>query len=216
MNEIEHAISFLEYYESIPEVRTALTALRLQVPTEIKIEKRTAVVGSFGNMGTEVTETIVSCPTCGLVFARSMGTENFEVAIPHRCGCGQILKERDGEAYTTDASLFNDKTTTKTEKTLKTQTDALREIAKHYGLDTQARQTVEELAELAVALSKYERYGGKKEWGSVVEEMVDVDIMLCQLQDLLGVSDKELQYRKRYKINRQMARIRQEAGNERV
>ena len=100
--------------------------------------------------------------------------------------------------------------------------DVIREIAEHYGLEHQAHQLVEEMAELTQALNKLWR----KVTASanpvetdlqeiklhVAEEIADVEICLKQVQYLLGVSNDVHDF-VTGKINRQLDRIA--AENER-
>lgn len=59
-------------------------------------------------------------------------------------------------------------------------TDAVYKVALlKYGLDAQLNQTQEELAELIVAINKWRRYGDRI---SLIEEMVDCEIMIAQLK----------------------------------
>ncbi|HQA93785.1 MAG TPA: hypothetical protein PK155_07140 [Bacteroidales bacterium] len=88
----------------------------------------------------------------------------------------------------------------------------LLEIATHYGLHQQMRQTVEEMAELTQAICKVYRYGLDKERDSLVEELADVDIMVGQLIYLLG--DNRFEHIRDAKITRQLNRIKGEGGGE--
>lgn len=73
-------------------------------------------------------------------------------------------------------------------------THDIQEIASYYGLEAQARQTMEECAELTQALNKYLRNvaGGQptqehdmdKLISDIVEEIADVSIMLEQMKFL--------------------------------
>ena len=78
----------------------------------------------------------------------------------------------------------------------------LLEIATHYGLRQQMRQ----------AICKVYRYGLDKERDSLVEELVDVDIMVNQLIYLLG--DNRFEHLRDKKITRQLNRIKEERGGE--
>jgi len=83
-------------------------------------------------------------------------------------------------------------------------------IAKHYGIEAQARQTMEECAELIVALNKYLRfkYAGQSVRddyfdirNNIEEEIADVEIMLEQIKCLLACS-AEVETWKNKKIER--------------
>lgn len=93
----------------------------------------------------------------------------------------------------------------------------LKQIADHYGLDSQLDMLQEECAELIQAASKYKRNGNY----SIIEEIADVYIMLDQVVYLL---DKELpeegevkysiSWWKKKKISRQLERIEKEKNND--
>jgi hypothetical protein len=81
----------------------------------------------------------------------------------------------------------------------------LRNIAEHYGLRVQMRQTVEEMAELTQVICKAERYDLDTVRDHLVEEVADVSIMIEQLEYLLG--DSRITQIKAEKIERQKRRI---------
>jgi NTP pyrophosphatase (non-canonical NTP hydrolase) len=90
-----------------------------------------------------------------------------------------------------------------------------KEIAEHYGIESQSRQLVEEMAELMVAMNKYIRAGDDKKYErreDVIEEVADVEIMLEQVKHLLNVSVKRLEIEKKLKLLRQTRRIEVENG----
>lgn len=58
-----------------------------------------------------------------------------------------------------------------------------RQILQHYGIMHQKSKTVEELAELIVALQKDILEGKEQHSRAVLEEIADVHIMLTQLLD---------------------------------
>ena len=87
-----------------------------------------------------------------------------------------------------------------------------RQILRHYGVIHQKSKTIEELAELIVALQKDLLSGKEKHSRAMLEEIADVHIMLTQLLDDEGdkttvslIVDK--------KLKRQMRRIEVEKGN---
>ena len=71
--------------------------------------------------------------------------------------------------------------------------DKLAEKAiKKWGVEAQLFQTMEEMAELIHALSKWRRQGmGKKYRKWVIEELTDVNIMMRQISYMLRIQDKE-------------------------
>lgn len=97
----------------------------------------------------------------------------------------------------------------------------IEKIADTYGFTAQARQTMEECAELIQALSKYMRALGSGEpamksgkriepeaaHDSVVEEIADVTIILEQLQYLMDC-ETELSGWKNLKIERSLERMK--------
>lgn len=86
----------------------------------------------------------------------------------------------------------------------------LRNIAEHYGLRKQMRQTVEEMAELTQVICKAERYDLDTVRDHLVEEVADVSIMIDQLEYLLG--DSRIAQIKAEKIERQKRRIEDAGG----
>ena len=87
------------------------------------------------------------------------------------------------------------------------------------GEENQMRQTQEELAELIVAINKYER--AIKNYGcpsyiayirkEVIEEMADVLIMLDAVKKILDIQDEELEHFRKFKLNRLLYRLRNES-----
>lgn len=93
-------------------------------------------------------------------------------------------------------------------------TNDLMKIANHYGYEPQTRQTIEELNELAVAISHYLRKDDADNLENVLEEIADVQIMLEQYIYLLE-QKKGLRWLnsgitsiKHKKINRQIERVK--------
>lgn len=88
-----------------------------------------------------------------------------------------------------------------------------RYVLKHYGLQHQKAKTIEELAELIVALQKdllANKDGLSKE---VIEEMADVHVMLLQLMVYDEDYFNDVYDEMRYKLGRQQERIRSESIN---
>ena len=85
------------------------------------------------------------------------------------------------------------------------------------GEENQMRQTQEELAELIVAINKYERaikYNGCPSYiayirKEVIEEMADVLIMLDAVKKILDIKDEELESVRAFKINRLLNRLKE-------
>nr|DAR26347.1 MAG TPA: nucleoside triphosphate pyrophosphohydrolase [Caudoviricetes sp.] len=81
-----------------------------------------------------------------------------------------------------------------------------RQVLRHYGVIHQKSKTVEELAELIVALQKDLLEGKEKHSRAVLEEIADVKIMLMQM--LCDEDDEEFVEKiMRQKLERQLKRI---------
>ena len=94
-------------------------------------------------------------------------------------------------------------------------------IATHYGYSSQSRQLIEEMAELMVAINKYDR-ADKSDvitareclniehlQENIYEEIADVEIMVEQIKYLLRCNEEVDQIKER-KIKRQLDRISRE------
>lgn len=87
------------------------------------------------------------------------------------------------------------------------------------GEENQMRQTQEELAELIVAINKYER--ALKEnihplyidtaRKNIIEEMADVLIMLDAVKKILDIQDEEIEHFRAFKLNRLLDRLKKES-----
>lgn len=86
----------------------------------------------------------------------------------------------------------------------------LRNIAEHYGLRVQMRQLIEEMAELTQVICKSERYDLDTVREHLVEEVADVEVVLEQVDYLLG--DSRIAQIKAEKIARQKRRIEDAGG----
>lgn len=85
----------------------------------------------------------------------------------------------------------------------------IEKIALHYGFTSQSRQTIEEMAELTVALSKMHREYNIEHFNNLVEELADVQIMLNQMIYLTS-SRNDIEKIMQEKIQRQLDRIEKE------
>jgi|SRR5690554_854975 len=74
------------------------------------------------------------------------------------------------------------------------------EAMKRFGKPSQIEMLIEELAELTLALQKFKRNPTQEKVREVCDEMADVEIMLDQ--NKLIFSEKEIQDRKMFKLNR--------------
>ena len=82
-----------------------------------------------------------------------------------------------------------------------------RQVLRHYGVIHQKSKTIEELAELIVALQKDLLEGKEKHSRAVLEEIADVKIMLMQM--LCDEDDEEFVEKiMRQKLKRQIRRIK--------
>lgn len=133
-----------------------------------------------------------------------------------------IIRWSDTELYPCEPNLF-EASYARTEGELVSKAT---EIAREYGYVPQSRQLIEEMAELTVAVNKHWRISEKflkvgqgektdthgelcRAKDRIVDEMGDVQIMLWQMCYLLGVSSGELKEAMDWKIERQLARIRE-------
>ena len=87
----------------------------------------------------------------------------------------------------------------------------LKTIADHYGLRVQMRQLIEEMAELTQVICKSERYDLDTVREHLVEEVADVEVVLEQVDYLLG--DNRIEQIRAEKIARQKRRIEDAGGN---
>ncbi|MCL2814522.1 MAG: hypothetical protein FWD23_07970 [Oscillospiraceae bacterium] len=72
-----------------------------------------------------------------------------------------------------------------------------------WGINAQVGQTVEECAELIVALQKYINRTPQPETAdNILDEIADVEMMLAQMRLVLGINDDALRKRIEYKFER--------------
>ena len=89
-------------------------------------------------------------------------------------------------------------------------------IADHYGYEPQSRQLIEEMAELTVAINKawrktfdtVDKIPNMDDEERIVEEIADVEIMITQIEYLLGISAMEANNMIERKLDRQIERIK--------
>lgn len=86
----------------------------------------------------------------------------------------------------------------------------VKEIAEHYGYESQIDQMCEECAEFVVARSKVRR-NVPGAWDNLIEEVADISIMVDQMKLIIG-EDKINSVRAK-KLRRQILRIRKEKKN---
>ena len=91
---------------------------------------------------------------------------------------------------------------------LREQDNRIKEIAYHYGYESQREQLIEECAEAILAAQKCKRHGSKDNFEELCGEVADVLIMAQQMRILMGakVIDEIIDK----KLNRQLGRIENE------
>lgn len=92
----------------------------------------------------------------------------------------------------------------------------IKQIADHFGFEAQLEKTIEELAELTVAISHLHKRDGKEaeHLANFVEELADAKIMIDQLIYLSNKSapdDMKVEHEIEKKINRTLQRMQEEA-----
>lgn len=80
------------------------------------------------------------------------------------------------------------------------------EAVEHYGRENQVVVAIEELSELQKELCKMLR--GKQDTEHIAEEIADVQIMLAQMQEMLGIKNMVKRYRY-FKLLRLESRMNQ-------
>lgn len=92
---------------------------------------------------------------------------------------------------------------------LREQDYRIKEIAYHYGYESQREQLIEECAEAILAAQKCKRYGSNESFKALCGEVADVLIMAQQMRLLMGakVIDEIIDK----KLNRQLGRIAHES-----
>ena len=97
-----------------------------------------------------------------------------------------------------------------------TREEKIATIARFYGYEPQSRQCIEEMAELTQAINKFWRKmrgadasEAEKARDHVIEELADVQIMVWQMEQLLG-AEREVDTEIEKKLDRQIARIEHE------
>ena len=83
----------------------------------------------------------------------------------------------------------------------------IKEIAEHYGYESQIDQMCEECAEFIVARSKVRR-NVPGAWDNLKEEVADISVMVDQMKLIIG--EDEINSIRAEKIRRQILRIRKE------
>ena len=104
----------------------------------------------------------------------------------------------------------------------------LLKIINHYGVLSQLKQFNEEAYELIEAIRNYEyqydacevigckEYHIEKEKEHIAEEIADCYVMLNQFQLYYGIENKQIEETMKFKIDRQLERIKNEKYNNNV
>lgn len=91
---------------------------------------------------------------------------------------------------------------------LREQDNRIKEIAYHYGYESQREQLIEECAEAILAAQKVKRSCSAERFANLVEEVADVLIMAQQMRCL--ISPERIDSIIDEKLNRQIRRINDE------
>ena len=84
-----------------------------------------------------------------------------------------------------------------------TEVEMMQTALDKWGLNAQVGQTVEECAELIVALQKYINRTPKPDAvENIIDEIADVEMMLAQMRLVLGINDDTLRKRIEYKFEK--------------
>lgn len=86
--------------------------------------------------------------------------------------------------------------------------EELKEIIDYYGVKKQVPVYIEEMSELTKEICKYQRK--LKFTDNTKEEITDVQICLDQLKIILNYTEEEQEKNYKYKVNRQLERIKDE------
>ena len=93
--------------------------------------------------------------------------------------------------------------------------EQLKEIIEHYGINKQLKYIHSEYFELDEAILKFENtksYFTNHNWYKecIAEEIADVMCMLKQFKEYYDITDEQIEDIMRFKINRQLERIKEE------
>lgn len=87
--------------------------------------------------------------------------------------------------------------------------EAIKRIADRYGYKHQRKKLIEEMAELTVEICHLDERGNYNDYKhrqGIYEEIADVEVVLEQIKYLLNCED-EVEAMKTYKVRRQLERI---------
>lgn len=86
----------------------------------------------------------------------------------------------------------------------------LRKIINHYGINKQLKYFQSEIFELNEAILNYEKDPRREH---VIEEIADVMVMLKQIQLNYNIKTDDIKEVMKFKIERQLERIKEDANN---
>lgn len=81
------------------------------------------------------------------------------------------------------------------------QNKVIHRVISTFGKRNQKMQTIEELQELQSAVFE-NVHRGTDNLKNIIEEVADVEIMLCQLKEIYNIDQKEIENVKEYKLTR--------------
>lgn len=91
--------------------------------------------------------------------------------------------------------------------------EQLKQIIEHYGVMKQLKYFQSEVFELSEAIIKYEYaddYMNDKFVLDIAQEIADVEVMLNQFKEYYNIKDKPIEDIMKFKIDRQLERIKNE------
>lgn len=96
--------------------------------------------------------------------------------------------------------------------------EAIKSIADHYGYKHQRKKLIEEMAELTVEICHLDERGNYQDFEhrqGIYEEIADVEVVLEQIKYLLNC-EEEVEAMKTYKVRRQLERMGEKDGSKGV
>lgn len=86
-------------------------------------------------------------------------------------------------------------------------------ISNYYGRKNQEHQTVQELTELILLLTRRAEQRDGEYHANLIDEIADSCVMIEQIKLLHGISNKEVKKRMLFKLDRQLNRIEAEKAS---
>lgn len=126
-----------------------------------------------------------------------MSCEDLGIIPPEASAIGSIETSNNQSIYIVDVEIHNVRN--KADLILHFDSDKVEMMIKaleKWGVEAQVYQTVEECAELIVALNKHvTRIPTDKSLDNIIDEIADVEMMLAQMRITFGISDEAIQER---------------------